>query len=64
MFGSDRELVDFATFYLSRILPLRRRIMTLQGNLALYGLQGGAFSRTLVDQLDTELEELDTALWA
>ncbi len=56
------ELVDFASFYLRRILPIRRRIMSLQGNLALSSLRGGPFSQDLIDALDEDLLRLNDTI--
>lgn len=58
------ELIGFAWYYLHRILPIRRRITALQGSLALSALRGGPFSQQLIDDLDTELVELDRSMWA
>ncbi len=57
------ELIDFASFYLHRILPVRRRITSLQGSLALSRLRGGAFSQEIIDSLDADLEDLDRSIW-
>jgi hypothetical protein len=58
------ELVDFAMYYLNRILPRRRRVTSLQGSLALSALRSGAFSQDVVDRLDADLEALDRSMWA
>ena len=57
------ELAEFATFYLHQILPKRRRIMSLQGHLALSKLRGGAYSQDLIDRLDADLSALDRSIW-
>ena len=57
------RLVDYTSFYLQRILPLRRRIMSIQGNLALSRLRGGAFSQSLVDSFEKDLTALDRSIW-
>lgn len=57
------ELIPFATFYLDHVLPMRRRVMALQGYLSLSRLRGGAFSQDFTDALDDELDALDTSIW-
>jgi len=57
------QYTDLAVFYIDHILPRRRRITALQGNLALSKLRGGAFSQEIIDRLDRDLRELDEAIW-
>jgi hypothetical protein len=56
-------VADFANFYIDHILPRRRRITSLQGNIALSKLRGGAFSSELIETLDRDLASLDAAIW-
>lgn len=58
------ELVDLATFYLAHVLPRRRRITSLQGDIALSGLRGGACSQEMIDALDADLDAFDVSIWS
>ena len=64
VFVGPFEVVDFAGFYLNTMLPLRRRIMSLQGHIAMSGLRNGTFMQEMIDELDRELSNLDEKLWA
>ncbi len=63
LFVGPDDMVDFAEFYFLHLLPLKRRVMSLEAALAFSGLRGGAFDRGLVEQLDGELVALDRKLW-
>jgi len=58
------ELTDFANFYLSKLLPVRRRLMEIEAQLAFSALRGGSYSRDMVEKLDKELARLDRKMWA
>jgi len=58
------DLIDFAEFYHRRLLPLKRRIMALEAQLAFSGLRGEAYERGLALKLDRQLARLEKRLWA
>jgi hypothetical protein len=61
--GPD-DLVGFAEFYVAKLLPLKRRIMSLEAALGFSALRGGPFNRDLVESLDRELDRLIGRMWA
>ena len=63
-FVGPLKLVDFAEFYFLRILPLKRRIMSLEAALAFSSLRGVPCSPSVLESVDSALEDLETALWA
>ena len=63
-FLGPMDLIGFATFYFSSLLPLKRRYMSLQADLGFSYLRGGPFYQELVNALDRSLEDLEARLWA
>ena len=57
------DVLDIASFYIHRVLPTRRRIMRLQGELALSRLRGKAFAQDMIDALDDDLAKWDAKIW-
>jgi len=63
-FGGPFELVDYAIFYHRKLLPVKRRVMRLEAQLAFSALRRGPSDRELIAKLDRELERIEKKLFA
>lgn len=63
-FVGASDLIDFAEFYFLRILPLKRRIMRLEAELAFAALRGIPVQQTALQSIDAALDDLESTLWA